>query len=399
MISKRLAAVKPSATIAVSQKARELLAAGKDVVVLSMGEPDFDTPEYINQAAVEAIANGKTRYTAVDGIAELKDQICQKFLSDNDLSYVPSQISVAPGGKAIIFNALLATLDPGDEVIIPAPCWVSYPEMTRLCGGVPKVVMCSSKDGFKMTPETLAKAITAKTKWLLINSPSNPTGACYSEDELRSLGEVLKSYPDILILTDDIYEKLVYDGRQFATIGSAVPELFDRTLTMNGMSKAFAMTGWRLGYAGGPEWLISAMRKVMSQSTSNPSSISQYAALSALKGSQAFLDDWCQVFEARRDLICTELNRLPELSCQKSEGAFYAFVDCQHLIGRSSPAGRQLRNDTDVVTSILDEVLVALVPGSAFHAPGYFRLSFAASHESLETAISRIENFCQNCGA
>jgi len=397
MISQTLSAVKPSATIAVSQKARELVADGKDVIVLSMGEPDFDTPEYISQAAVEAIATGKTRYTAVDGIAELKTEICRKFKRDNGLDYTSAQISVAPGGKAIIFNALLATLNPGDEVIIPSPCWVSYPEMTRLCGGTPKVVMCPAKNSFKLTPESLERSLTPKTKWLLLNSPSNPTGACYSVDELRALGEVLTSHPNVLILTDDIYEKLIYDDSRFATIASAVPALYDRTLTMNGMSKAYAMTGWRLGYAGGPDWLIAAMRKVMSQSTSNPSSISQYAALAALKGGQEFLDDWRAVFQARRNLICDGLDKVNGLRCQRSAGAFYAFVDCKGLIGKTSTNGKLLSTDIDIVTALLEEALVALVPGSAFHAPGYFRLSFAASTESLKAAIERIREFCQNC--
>lgn len=397
MISNTLLSVQASATIAISQKAREMISQGLDVITLSAGEPDFDTPEHISLAAVEAIATGHTRYTNVDGIADLKFEICHKFRVDNNLKYSPDQINVSPGGKAVIFNALLATLNPNDEVIIPAPCWVSYPEMVRLCGGDPKIVFCDSLSGFKLTADLLKSAITSKTKWLFLNSPSNPTGACYSAEELKALGAVLLAHPDILVLTDDIYEKIIYDARKFATIASVVPELHDRTLTMNGVSKSYAMTGWRLGYGGGPEWLISAMRKVMSQSTSNPSSITQWAALAALKGPQGFLSDWRKIFQTRRDFVCSEINSIQHLDCLTPQGAFYVFVDCSELIGRTSRSGRDLNSDLEIVNALLEEALVAVVPGSAFHAPGHFRLSFASSQENLNIAMNRIRKFCDAC--
>lgn len=395
-LSENLQSVLPSATIAMSRKAKTLLAEGKNVIMLSQGEPDFETPEFIKEAAINALTEGKTRYTLVDGIIELKQSISEKFKHDNRLIYSADQINVSPGGKAVIFNALKATLNPDDEVIIPAPCWVSYPEMTRLCGAVPKIVPTGPETGYKLTPELLEKAITPKTKWLLLNSPSNPTGVCLTREDLRGLGEVLKHYPDILILTDDIYEHLIFDGKTFATIAEVVPELYPRTLTMNGVSKAYAMTGWRIGYAGGPEWLIKAIRKIMGQTTSNASSISQWAARAALSGPQDFLDEWRQAFQSRRDLVHRRLQELGMPSA-KPDGAFYVFADCSSVLGRTSPAGRPLDTGVDFTESLLDEALIAVVPGSAFHAPGHFRLSFAAARPELQIAMDRLETFISGC--
>ena len=396
-ISKRLSAVKPSATMHMTQLARDLKAKGHDVISLSMGEPDFDTPEFISDAAIKAIRGGKTRYTAVDGISDLKSAICDKFSRENDLNYSADQINVSPGGKAVLYNALLATLNPGDEVIIPAPYWVSYPEMTRLCGASPIVISCDMKSGFKLSPEVLEANISPKSKWLILNSPSNPTGACYSADELRALAAVLLRHPQVLILTDDIYEHLIYDGREFSTIVQVVPELLDRTLTMNGVSKAYAMTGWRLGYAGGPKWLIDAMRKVMMQTTSNPSSITQWASQAALTGPQAFLKERCDVFEQRRNLVVEGLSSAKGLECAVPDGAFYVFPSCKGLLGLTSPAGTVLKTDTDFAQCLLTEVFVAVVPGSSFGAPDHFRLSFAADIDLLELALERIKRFCSDC--
>lgn len=386
-LSETLNSVRPSATIGMSQKARALMAAGEDVILLSQGEPDFDTPDHIIQAGFKALEQGKTRYTNVDGITELKQAIQAKFKNDNRLSYGLDQISVAPGGKAIIFNALLATLNPGDEVIIPAPCWVSYPEMTRLCGGVPIILPTQAATGFKPTAEDLASVITPRSKWLILNSPSNPTGSVLSSAEILSLAEVLKRHPDIMILMDDIYEHLIYSGSQFSTLAEIVPELYDRTLTMNGLSKAYAMTGWRLGYAGGPAWLIDAMRKVMGQSTSNPSTISQWAGVAALSSERDFLTGWLQAFEQRRDYVCESLNSMG-LTTLVPEGAFYAFADCR---SRLSELG--LSDDVEFAEQLLSTEKVAIVPGTAFHAPGYFRLSFASSMDSLKSAMDRINRF------
>ncbi len=395
-ISERLQAVQPSATMVITQQAREMKSNGHDVIGLSVGEPDFDTPEHIRQAAYDAIQAGHTRYTAVDGVPELKAAICEKFLRDNALSFDPSEITVAPGGKAILFNALVATLDPGDEVIIPAPCWVSYPEMVRLLGGQPVIVSCPLDDAYKLNPETLEKAITPKTRWLMLNSPSNPTGMVYTADELKALGEVLLHHPQVMVLCDDIYEVLCYDGTPFVTMAEAVPELKNRVLTMNGVSKAYAMTGWRIGYAGGPAWLIRAMAKVMTQSTSNACSISQQATLSALSGDQAFLHDWRQVFQKRRDYVLGRLQAIRGLSCVKPDGAFYLFVQCQDWLDRMGRSKTALQSDVDLAQRLLQQAEVAIVPGSAFHSPGHFRVSFATDIETLQRACDRIETFSWN---
>ena len=395
-LSKRIQAVKPSATVGMSQKARAMIANGQDVLLLSQGEPDFETPDFIKQAAVEALAAGKTRYTNVDGISELKQAVVHKFKRDNNLSYTPEEISIAPGGKAILFNALMATLSPGDEVIIPAPCWVSYPEMVRLCGADPIIVKTSVETGFKLTAEQLGGAITSKTRWVILNSPSNPTGSVYTAAELSELAQVLSANPHVMILTDDIYEHLIFEGKAFATIAAVAPGLKDRTLTMNGVSKAYAMTGWRIGYAGGPEWLISAMRKFMGQSTSNPSTISQWAALAALSGDQGFLNQWRETYEIRRNLVCQGLNQ-SGLSNLKPDGAFYVFADCSKYIGTRTASGASLSSDQDFVEALLNEALVAVVAGSAFHMPGFFRLSFAESETVLKEALARIDKFCSGC--
>lgn len=387
-LSESLQKVKPSATIGMSQKARALKRAGKDVIMLSQGEPDFETPDHIKEAGREALRLGHTRYTSVDGTEALKSAICAKFSRDNSLAYEPENINVSPGGKAVIFNALMATLNPGDEVIIPGPCWVSYPEMTRLCGGTPVVVPCDAASGYKLTPEALERAITPRSKWLILNSPSNPTGVCLSGDELDALGTVLKSHPHVLILSDDIYEHLIYSGHQFQTLAQRVPRLKSRILAMNGLSKAYAMTGWRLGYGAGPKWLIDAMRKVMSQTTSNPSSISQWASIAALNGSHDFLGEWRAAFEARRDMVLSALGAMG-IICPQPGGAFYVFGKCERFLGG------KISTDSAFTESLLNTEYVALVPGSAFHAPGHFRLSFASDMETLERALDRLGRFCQ----
>lgn len=394
-ISEALNRVAPSATMAVTQKARDMKAAGIDVIGLGAGEPDFDTPDHIKQAAVEAIARGQTNYTNVDGIPELKDAICAKFKRDNQLDYSPAQINVSPGGKPVLFNAFMATLNPDDEVIVPTPCWVSYPEMAKLAGGTPVLVNCTMENGFKISPHQLDAAITPRSRWLVLNSPSNPTGAAYSADELRDLGQVLVDHPHVMILTDDIYEHLVYDGFEFATIAQVTPELYARTLTMNGVSKAYAMTGWRIGYAGGPEWLIKAMAKVMSQSTSNPTSISQRAAVAALNGSHDFISERNKAFKARRNFVVERLNQAKGLSCLMPDGAFYAYPDCSALLGKRTPSGQKIETDIDFAAALLSESHVALVPGSAFHGSPNVRLSYATSLEILEKACERISTFCQ----
>ena len=381
-LSRRITQVQASATMAMTQAARDLKAQGRDIISLSAGEPDFDTPAHICEAAKRAMDAGETRYTAVDGIPELKQAICEKFRRDNDLTYTPSQIHVSTGGKAVLFNALAVTLDVGDEVIIPAPCWVSYPEMVKLNGGVPIIVPCEADTAFKLTPDRLAGAITPQTKWLMLNSPSNPTGAAYSLAELAALAEVLRGHPDVLILTDDIYEHLVYDDFTFATLAEAAPDLAPRILTMNGVSKAYAMTGWRIGYGGGPEWLIEAMRKYGGQTTSNPCSVSQWAAVEALNGQQDFLIAWRAAYQSRRDMMVSRLNAMAGLSCLTPPGAFYLFVDCREIAD----------DDTALAMSILQEQGVATVPGSAFHAPGHLRLSYAASEIELNAACERLES-------
>jgi aspartate aminotransferase len=393
-ISENLSRVAPSATMAVTQAAREMKAAGIDVIGLGAGEPDFDTPDHIKAAAIKAINEGKTNYTNVDGIPELKEAICAKFKRDNDLSYTPSQINVSPGGKPVIYNALMATLSAGDEVIVPAPCWVSYPEMVKLCGATPVVVPCDMASGFKLTPEQLEAAITPKTRWLMLNSPSNPTGAAYSGADLKALSEVLLRHPHVMVFTDDIYEHLVYDGFEFATIAQVEPALYERTLTMNGLSKAYAMTGWRIGYGAGPEWLIKAMAKVMSQSTSNPSSISQWAGVTALNGPHDFIAKRNIAFSARRNAVVAGLNKAEGLSCATPDGAFYVYPNCAAVIGKTSKGGQKIENDTDFATALLKESHVAVVPGGAFHGSPHFRISYATSMEQLKEASARIQDFC-----
>ncbi|WP_018183647.1 pyridoxal phosphate-dependent aminotransferase [Kaistia granuli] len=391
-----LARIKPSATIAVTNKARELKAAGRDVIGLGAGEPDFDTPENIKEAAIQAIRDGKTKYTAVDGIPELKAAIAAKFKRENNLTYAPNQITVGTGGKQVLYNALMATLNPGDEVIIPAPYWVSYPEMVALGGGTPVEIVGPQSQGFKIGPEALEAAITPKTKWLLLNSPSNPTGAGYTRAELRALADVLLKYPHVWIMTDDMYEHLVFDDFEFATIAEVEPKLYDRTLTVNGVSKAYAMTGWRIGYAGGPVELIKAMGTIQSQSTSNPSSISQWAAVEALNGTQDYIPKNAELFKKRRDLVVSMLNQANGIVCPNPEGAFYVFPSCAGTLGKTTAGGKLLETDVDFVTALLEEEGVAVVQGSAFGLAPYFRISYATSTEALEEACTRIQRFCGN---
>ena len=386
--------VQPSATVAVTTKATELKRAGVDVIGLGAGEPDFDTPDHIKEAAIKAIRDGKTKYTPADGIPELKEAVCAKFARDNGLSYKPSQVNVSPGGKPVIFNAFIATLNAGDEVIIPAPYWVSYPDMAMLAGATPVFVPCGANAGYKLSADALEAAITPRTKWLVLNSPSNPTGAAYSRVELRAIADVLLRHPHVWVLTDDMYEHLLYDGFAFSTIAEVEPGLYDRTLTMNGVSKAYAMTGWRIGYAAGPEKLISAMRKVMSQSTSNPCSISQWASVAALNGPHDFLPARNAAFKARRDYVVAEMNRTPGLSCATPEGAFYVYPDCAGVIGKRSPAGKTLATDEDFCTALLEEANVAVVFGAAFGLSPAFRISYATSDEALAKACGRIREFC-----
>lgn len=393
-LSDALNRVKPSATIAVTSKARELKAAGEDVIGLGAGEPDFDTPDNIKAAAIKAIQDGHTNYTAVDGIPELKDAIIAKFKRDNNLTYAANQIHVATGGKPVIYNALLATLNPGDEVVIPTPYWVSYPDMALLCGGEPVFAEAKAEDNYKLKPEVLEAAITPKTKWLIMNSPSNPSGAAYTRDEMAALGEVLKRHSQVWILTDDMYEHLVYDEFEFTTIAQVCPELYERTLTVNGVSKAYAMTGWRIGYAGGPADLIKAMAKVESQTTSNPSSISQYAAVEALNGPQDFIAERNEVFKQRRDLVVSMLNQANGLECPTPEGAFYVYPSCAGTIGKTTAGGKLIENDEDFAAALLSEEKVAVVFGSAFGLSPAFRVSYATSTEALEEACRRIQRFC-----
>ncbi|MBN8630297.1 MAG: pyridoxal phosphate-dependent aminotransferase [Rhodobacterales bacterium] len=393
-LSDTLARVKPSPTIAVTTKAQALKAEGRDVIGLGAGEPDFDTPDNIRTAAKRAIDAGKTRYTAVDGIPELKAAICSKFLRENGLTYTPQQISVGTGGKQILYNALMATLNPGDEVIIPAPYWVSYPDMVMLAGGTPVPVVAGIETDFKLTPAQLEAAITPKTKWFIFNSPSNPTGAGYTRDELKALCDVLMRHPQVWVMSDDMYEHLVFDDFEFCTPAEIEPGLYDRTLTCNGVSKAYAMTGWRIGYAGGPVALIKAMGTIQSQSTSNPCSVSQYAALEALSGPQEFLADWRKVFQARRDLVVGMLNQAKGIRCPKPEGAFYVYPDISGCIGKATPAGTVISNDEVFATALLEETGVAVVFGAAFGLSPNFRVSYATSDEVLREACSRIQRFC-----
>lgn len=393
-LSETLARVKPSPTIAVTTKAQELKAAGQDVIGLGAGEPDFDTPENIKAAGKRAIDEGKTKYTAVDGIPELKQAICAKLKRDNGLEYDPKQISVSSGGKQVLFNALIATCNPGDEVIIPAPYWVSYPDMVLLAGGTPVAVEGTLANNFKITATQLEAAITPKTKWLIFNSPSNPTGAGYSRDELKALTDVLLRHPHVWVMTDDMYEHLAFDGFEFCTPAQVEPKLYDRTLTVNGVSKAYAMTGWRIGYAAGPVELIGAMRKVQSQSTSNPCTISQYAAVEALNGPQEYLAANNEIFVRRRNLVVSMLNAIEGVTCPTPEGAFYVYPDIAGCIGKTSQSGTVIANDEAFATALLEETGVAVVFGAAFGLSPNFRVSYATSDEALRDACTRIQTFC-----
>jgi aspartate aminotransferase len=395
-LSDTLARVKPSPTIAVTMKARELQAAGRDVIGLGAGEPDFDTPAHIREAAKAAIDAGHTRYTAVDGIPELKRAICAKFARENGLGYAPDQVTVGTGGKQVLYNALMATLNPGDEVVIPAPYWVSYPDMVLLAGGTPVAVECGIDTGFKLTPQALDAAITPRTKWFIFNSPSNPTGAGYTAAELKALTAVLMRHPHVWVMSDDMYEHLVFDDFAFATPAQVEPGLYDRTLTCNGVSKAYAMTGWRIGYAGGPRELIRAMGTVQSQSTSNPSSVSQHAALAALTGPQEFLGPFRAAFQRRRDLVVDMLNDAPGILCPRPEGAFYVYPDIGGLIGRTSPAGTRITDDEAFATALLEEAGVAVVFGAAFGVSPNFRVSYAAADPVLAEACRRIQAFARS---
>ncbi|MCE2577182.1 pyridoxal phosphate-dependent aminotransferase [Gluconacetobacter entanii] len=394
LIAARLDRISPSQTIAISTKARELKAAGKDIISLSAGEPDFDTPANIKQAAIRAIDAGQTKYTDVAGTPALRKAVAERFRLDSGLDYTSDEIIVSNGGKQVIYNAMVATINPGDEAIIPAPCWVSYPDIVALAEGAPIVVPCMAEHGFKMRPADLEAAITPRTKWLLLNSPNNPTGAAYDAQELRALCDVLLRHPDIWILTDDIYDKLVYDGFKPATIVQVEPRLRDRTVTMNGVSKAYAMTGWRIGFAAAPVELIRAMNKLQGQSTSGPSSISQAAALEALSGPQDFIAEMVATYQGRRDLVVSMLNQASGLHCATPEGAFYVFPSLRGCLGRTSAGGARIDSDRDFVTALLDEEGVAAVHGSAFMFAGHFRISYATDTESLKEACLRIQRFC-----
>jgi len=395
IVSNSLKRIKPSPTLAVTQKAREMRDAGKDVIGLGAGEPDFDTPDNIKEAAIDAIRRGETKYTAVDGTPKLKKAIQRKFSRENNLSYELSQISVGTGGKQIIYNAFMATLNPGDEVIIPAPYWVSYPDMVLLAGGKPKIVQCSEKNEFKIKPKELKKAISKKTKWLIINSPSNPTGSCYTEKELEELSEILIKNKRIYILSDDIYEHITYDGFKFFTIAQ-IDALKDRTLTMNGVSKSYSMTGWRIGYGAGPKEIIKAMAKIQSQSTTNPSSISQAAAVEALNGTQEFIKIRTESFKERRDFVVKSLNKIKGLTCFKPNGAFYVFPNCKSCLNKKDIKNNKIKTDKDFVESLLENAGIAVVQGSAFGLPGFFRISYATSMENLQKALAKIQEFCEN---
>jgi aspartate aminotransferase len=393
-LAARLARIKPSPTIAVTTKAAELKAAGRDVIGLGAGEPDFDTPANIQEAAVAAMKRGETRYTAVDGTPALKKAIAAKFKRENRLDYATSQITVGSGGKQVIYNAMLATLDPGDEVVIPAPYWVSYPDMVTLCDGIPVFVPCPQENGFKLRPKDLDAAITAKTKWLILNSPSNPTGSAYSAEELKALADVLLAHRHVRVLTDDMYEHLVFGDFRFATIAEVEPRLYERTLTMNGVSKAYCMTGWRIGYAGGPTELIKAMAAVQSHSTSNPSSISQAASVEALNGPQDFIPRHNAIFEQRRDLVVAMLNQANGITCPRPDGAFYVYPSCAGTLGRKTPQGKVIEDDAGFVEYLLEEEGVAVVQGVAFGLSPHFRISYATSTEALEEACRRIQRAC-----
>ena len=393
-IADRLGRIKPSPTIAISAKARELQAAGGDVIGLSAGEPDFDTPAHIIEAATDAMKRGDTRYTDPDGTPELKDAICRKFKRDNNLDYARNQITVGTGGKQVLYNALMATLNPGDEVIIPAPYWVSYPDMVLLAEGEPVIVPCPQEMDFKLQPEDLEKAITPKTKWIILNSPSNPSGAGYTKEDMKKVTDVLMKHPHVYVMTDDMYERLVYDDFEFCTPAEVEPGLYDRTLTVNGMSKAFCMTGWRIGFAAGPVELITAIRKIQSQSTSNPSSISQAASIAALDGPQDFIAENNKAFQARRDLVVSMLNQASGLNCPTPDGAFYVYPSCAGVIGKKTPDGKTIENDEDFCTYLLEAEGVAAVHGEAFGLSPHFRISYATSDKILEDACERIQRAC-----
>ena len=395
IISDSLKRIKPSPTIAVTQKAKELKAAGKDVIGLGAGEPDFDTPDNIKKAAIDAIQAGDTKYTAVDGTKDLKEAIVKKFKRENNLNYTIDQITVGAGGKHVIYNLMMATLNKGDEVIIPAPYWVSYPDIVLLAGANPIVIECSEEQGFKLSAKDLEAKITNNTKWLILNSPSNPTGACYSEQEIKNLSQVLKRNPHVNILSDDIYEHITYDNFKFFTIAQ-IPEIKNKVITMNGVSKSYATTGWRIGYAAGDKDIIKAIAKIQSQSTTNPSSISQAAAVEALNGKQDFIPVRAKAFQERRDFVVNSLNAIEGISCLKPQGAFYVFPNCKGLIGKKDKSGKKITNDTEFVQSLLENNDVAVVQGSAFGLEGFFRISYATSMEKLEIAMKRIKSFCES---
>jgi len=397
LLAEHLKRVKPSATIAVTDKARALKAAGRNIIGLGAGEPDFDTPDNIKQAAIRAIESGRaSKYTNVDGIAELKAAVAKKFKRENGLTYEPSQISIGTGGKQVLYNALMVTLNPGDEVIIPAPYWVSYPDMVLLAGGTPVSVVSDMESGFKLQPDALERAITPKTKWLILNSPSNPTGAAYTRAELKALADVLLRHPHVHVMSDDMYEHLTYDDFVFTTPAQVEPKLYERTLTINGVSKAYCMTGWRIGYAGGPQPLIKAMAMLQSQSTSNPSAVSQWAAVEALEGPQDFIAANNKVFKERRDLVVSMLNQANGIKCPMPEGAFYVYPSCSGTIGKTAPTGKVLKTDEDFVTELLEAEGVAVVQGSAFGLGPAFRISYATKTEDLDEACQRIQRFCGN---
>ena len=395
IISDSLKKIKPSPTIAVTQKARELKAAGKDVIGLGAGEPDFDTPENIKQAAIKAINEGDTKYTAVDGTPALKKAIVEKFKKENNLDYTADQITVGAGGKHVIYNAMMATLNEGDEVIVPAPYWVSYPDIVLLAGGKPVVMECDEKQSFKINPSDLEKFITPKTKWIILNSPSNPTGACYSENDIREIAKVLEKHPHVYILSDDIYEHVTYEGFKFFTIAQ-IESLKERVLTMNGVSKAYSMTGWRIGYAAGPKEIIKAIAKIQSQSTTNPSSISQAASVEALSGTQDFIKKRADSFQERRDFVVQALNDIDGIECLNPDGAFYVFPSCKGLMGKKDTNGKEIKSDTDFVQSLLENSGIAVVQGSAFGLEGFFRISYATSMDNLKKALEKISSFCKS---
>lgn len=394
ILASRLNRIQPSPTIAMSIKARELKAEGKDIIELAAGEPDFPTPSHIIEAAEEAMSRGETKYTDPDGTPALKQAVCDKFKRDNNLEYVTSQVTIGTGGKQVLYNALMATLNEGDEVIIPAPYWVSYPDMVLLAEGTPKIVECPLDKNFILQPEDLERAITPKTKWIILNSPSNPTGSGYTWDDMKKITDVLIRHPNIWVMTDDMYEHLVYDDFKFCTPAEVEPELYSRTLTVNGMSKAFCMTGWRIGYAAGPENLITAIRKIQSQSTSNPSSISQAASVAALNGPMDFLAKNNEMFKQRRDLVCSMLNQASGITCPTPDGAFYVYPSCAGLIGKKTPDGKVLKSDEDVVSYFLETEGIAAVHGAAFGLSPHFRISYATSTEALEDACQRIQRAC-----